>query len=180
MFDQVAPIVRADQARYGIPMRRCTVADLLARRPGHTTHDQCRIAFGGTTHTDPGPNFPWDYLFGLLAGSQPTVREGNMAIVFSWQGKVRMGFGPAQGYVTMDDTDMYSQWRSAYADPPCYPDKDENGFPTQTLEERGFTAEEVAMLYGHDMDDPPTPVGLVAHHHDGGLTGPAIPGEVDE
>jgi len=25
-------------------------------------------AFGGTDHTDPGPNFPWDYLLGLLTG----------------------------------------------------------------------------------------------------------------
>ena len=41
--------------KYGFPVRQVGVAGL----PGITTHDATR-AWGGTDHTDPGPNFPWD------------------------------------------------------------------------------------------------------------------------
>lgn len=33
---------------------------------GIATHDMARRAWGGTTHTDPGPNFPLDYLISLV------------------------------------------------------------------------------------------------------------------
>jgi hypothetical protein len=66
MFAQAAPIIRSDMARYGIPVRRCSVADLKAFRPGITSHNDLRLAFGGTTHTDPGPNFPWDVFLSTL------------------------------------------------------------------------------------------------------------------
>ena len=68
MIDQIAPIILADMDEFGIPLHRCTIADLIARRPGITSHNDLRVAFGGTTHTDPGANFPWDYLFDVLAG----------------------------------------------------------------------------------------------------------------
>lgn len=67
MFHQVVPLVVADAARFGIPHRRCTVNDLAARKPGHTTHNDLRLAFGVTTHTDPGTGFPFDYLFSLIS-----------------------------------------------------------------------------------------------------------------
>ena len=60
MFAQMAPIVRADAAEYGIPLERRSVAELRALRPGVTSHNDLRLAFGVTTHTDPGPAFPWD------------------------------------------------------------------------------------------------------------------------
>lgn len=69
MFDVVAPLIRADCTRWGIPMRRCTIDDLLNRRKGITSHNDLRVAFGGTTHTDPGPNFPWDYFLAVLNGT---------------------------------------------------------------------------------------------------------------
>lgn len=68
MFDQIVPIMQKDMIKYGIPIRRCSVDDLKAFRKGVTSHNDLRLAFGGTTHTDPGPNFPWDYLFDLLQG----------------------------------------------------------------------------------------------------------------
>lgn len=175
MFRQAVPYIRSDAQRYGIPLVRRTVNELKAFKPGITSHNDLRLAFGGTTHTDPGPNFPWDYFMDLI--NEPEVEEGSMAIVFDWQGKVRMGFGPAQGYKTMADDAMYRQWRSAYHSPPCYPETNENGYPTKTLEQAGFTAEEVVMLYGRDMDEiiPVPPGGLVPHTHDGDFTtGPAV------
>ena len=69
MLAQAAPLMKSDSARFGIPVRRCTVSDLQARKPGYTTHNDLRVAFGVTTHTDPGPNFPFDYLFSLISGS---------------------------------------------------------------------------------------------------------------
>jgi hypothetical protein len=66
MLNRIAPYIRSDAARFSIPLRRCSVADLQAFRPGITCHNDLRLAFGGTTHTDPGPNFPWDYLFAAL------------------------------------------------------------------------------------------------------------------
>jgi hypothetical protein len=174
MFAKAAPYIRADAAKYKIPLERRTVAELKARKPGVTSHNDLRLAFGNTTHTDPGPNYPWDYFMDLLNESDKTEGE-SMAIVFNWGGKTRMGFGPAQGYKTMADDAMYRQWRSAYSTPPCYPETGPDGYPTQTLEERGFTAEEVAQIYGTDMDEAPPP-GVAEHSHDGTVTiGPARP-----
>lgn len=41
---------------YGFPVKKAVPVGNL---PGITTHDATR-AWGGTDHTDPGPNFPWD------------------------------------------------------------------------------------------------------------------------
>ena len=81
MFAQAAPYIRADAARFGIPLRLCTVADLTAFRPGITSHNDLRLAFGQTTHTDPGPAFPWDVFMQILAGGGQ--EEGNdMAVAY--------------------------------------------------------------------------------------------------
>lgn len=68
MLAQAAPLMKSDMARFNIPLFRCAVSDLQAKRPGFTTHNDLRLAFGVTTHTDPGPNFPFDYLFDLISG----------------------------------------------------------------------------------------------------------------
>lgn len=86
MFHQVIPLVVADAIRFGIPHRRCSINDLVAKKPGHTTHNDLRIAFGVTTHTDPGPNFPFDYLLALLNGAVDMFLAqvtGNNAIYLS-------------------------------------------------------------------------------------------------
>lgn len=58
MLRRVARIAARDMARFSIPARWCTVDDLKARRPGLTTHNDLRLAFGVTSHTDPGAHFP--------------------------------------------------------------------------------------------------------------------------
>ena len=68
MFAQMAPLVRSDGKRFGIPLERRTVAELQAFRPGITSHNDLRLAFGGTTHTDPGPNFPWAEFLAVMNG----------------------------------------------------------------------------------------------------------------
>lgn len=77
MFRQAAPIIRADAAKYGIPIARCSIDDLKARRKGITSHNDLRLAYGGTTHTDPGPNFPWDVFMQI-------IQEDDMAADDVW------------------------------------------------------------------------------------------------
>lgn len=72
-------------ARHGIPLRWLTDSQLLAAWKGLgpgglTTHAQCTRVIGGTTHTDPGPNYPTDLLLeyakgGAAATKPPTVPE---------------------------------------------------------------------------------------------------------
>ena len=84
MFGQIAPIIRADAAKYGIPLRRCTIDDLKAFRPGITSHNDLRLAFGVTDHTDPGPNFPWDYLLAALTGEDDMSAETEQMVKDIW------------------------------------------------------------------------------------------------
>lgn len=69
MLVRLAPIVAASMTRWHIPNRWCSVADLRALRPGHTTHNDLRVAFGGTTHTDPGAGFPIDYVLAVVGAA---------------------------------------------------------------------------------------------------------------
>lgn len=53
---------------HGIAPRRATVAEMTAdpRVRAFYGHNDMRLAWGGTTHTDPGPNFPWDHLLAVV------------------------------------------------------------------------------------------------------------------
>src|SRR5690606_20584217 len=56
-----------DMAAHGITPRRLTIAEMKAGRlSGVITHNDMRLAWGGTDHTDPGPNFPMNHLLALL------------------------------------------------------------------------------------------------------------------
>jgi hypothetical protein len=46
--------------RYGIPLQKISVADLLAGHHGICGHVDVSQAWHQSDHTDPGPNFPWD------------------------------------------------------------------------------------------------------------------------
>ena len=59
--------IALDCREHAIEPRLLTVAEIKAGKlTGIITHDQMRQAWGGTTHTDPGPNFPLDHLLGLV------------------------------------------------------------------------------------------------------------------
>jgi len=70
MLRRACAIARRDMIEYKIPNRWCSIADLTARRGGHTTHNDLRIAFNVTTHTDPGPTFPRSLVLALVAGEE--------------------------------------------------------------------------------------------------------------
>jgi len=60
-----AAIIRHHWPDGSFQVRRATVAEMKAnpKVKAFYGHDDMRRAWGGTTHTDPGPNFPWDKLF---------------------------------------------------------------------------------------------------------------------
>jgi hypothetical protein len=85
-LDILAAELAADGLAYGIPDRHLTDAQLAAwhangRRledGGRCTHDQIHRVLGGTTHTDPMPNYPLDLLNAAVTrhrGGQPDPEE---------------------------------------------------------------------------------------------------------
>lgn len=91
MFNIVCPIAAHSMTRWGIPNRWCSIADLKTYRGGHTTHNDLRVAFGGTTHTDPGSGFPRDHVLALVdaalkggAVTTPTTLEEKVDKILAW------------------------------------------------------------------------------------------------
>lgn len=77
-WDLLAKQIRIDCAEHGITVQTLTIDEIRAgKRSGIITHDQARRAWGGTDHTDPGPNFPMGHLIALVKGepapSKPTT-----------------------------------------------------------------------------------------------------------
>jgi hypothetical protein len=63
-WDRLAQVLAVVCQHYDIEPRRASVAE-MKRNPkvrAFYGHDDMRRAWGGTTHTDPGSNFPWDHL----------------------------------------------------------------------------------------------------------------------
>lgn len=130
MFALIAPIIKADAARFNIPLRTLTDDQVRAYQPGITSHWQLGRAFGGTDHTDPGPNFPWDYLMSLLTGPTEDDMASSLVIedinspgayyVLGGDGVVRplpkTANGPADiGYV------LSGRWAPEAGQPPLPP-----------------------------------------------------------
>lgn len=65
---------------YDIAPRRATVAEMRANPQVRAFygHDDMRLAWGGTSHTDPGPNFPWDRLLGEVQRAIDPKEDGEM------------------------------------------------------------------------------------------------------
>jgi hypothetical protein len=59
--------IARDCRKHGIVPQLLTVAQMQdGKATGIVTHDLMRRAWHGTTHTDPGPNFPLDHLLALV------------------------------------------------------------------------------------------------------------------
>lgn len=72
MLDKAAEVAAKVCAKYDIPPRWLTDAELRSGTvKGFTTHAQVTRALGGT-HTDPGPNFPFDHFLGLVSARLDT------------------------------------------------------------------------------------------------------------
>lgn len=74
--------------QYGIPARHLTIGELAGRNKGFCTHNDVRLALGGTTHTDPGDGFPMDVFLGYVAqymgGGAPSVPPVHEQTLEEW------------------------------------------------------------------------------------------------
>jgi len=66
-WDKLGAVLAAVARHHNIPPVRVTVEQMKANPQvrGAYDHNQMRLAWGGTDHTDPGPNFPWDRLLSV-------------------------------------------------------------------------------------------------------------------
>jgi hypothetical protein len=147
MFALAAPYIRDDAKKYGIPLVRRTVAELRARMPGVTSHNDLRLAFGNTTHTDPGPNFPWDYFMDLINQSDEEEAEVARLTFFLADGDLWRSNGVTIRQISPAD---YSQIADRGDN---FPDK--NGAPPTTdiildPDRGGWTWSQIKAAYGED------------------------------
>jgi N-acetyl-anhydromuramyl-L-alanine amidase AmpD len=71
-WPKLTACIARDCAHWGITPQLLSIEDIKkGKRTGIITHNQARLAWGGTDHTDPGANFPMDYLVALVKGEQP-------------------------------------------------------------------------------------------------------------
>ena len=97
MLELSAALVAEKCRKYGIPVRHISAADILAGRKGLVGHADVSKAYPGRGgHTDPGPNFPWDYYLarvqahygapaGSGGGSTTSPTSGGGSINPSWR-----------------------------------------------------------------------------------------------
>lgn len=75
----LAYVIKNDPDLVGFQVRRASVSEMISnpKVKAFYAHDDMRRAWGGTTHTDPGPNFPWDHFLAkmkaALSGNVSTV-----------------------------------------------------------------------------------------------------------
>lgn len=60
VLERAAQLVAEICARWNIPIARLSVANLIQKKRGICGHYDVTMAFHKSTHTDPGPNFPWE------------------------------------------------------------------------------------------------------------------------
>jgi N-acetyl-anhydromuramyl-L-alanine amidase AmpD len=73
---------------YGIAVRRASVSEMKSnpKVKAFYSHDDMRQAWGGTTHTDPGGNFPWDRLFSAVnaaMGDPQAPSNGGASVAYT-------------------------------------------------------------------------------------------------
>lgn len=81
-WDKLGAVLAVVCKRYGIQVRRASVSEMKSnpKVKAFYGHNDMRLAWGGTSHTDPGPNFPWDRLFAAVnAALNPTAPEDDMS-----------------------------------------------------------------------------------------------------
>lgn len=79
--------LRTNPATRVIPAVWLTDAELKAGKLGHVTHAQIARVLGGTNHTDPGLQFPFNYTLQMLgATTAPTPVPEGMSLVYGMMG----------------------------------------------------------------------------------------------
>lgn len=82
MLRRAAKQVARDCRKWGIPARKLSVRQVSNGDKGICGHYDITLAFGQSTHTDPGVNFPWDRFIAMVKAElapPPTKEEDDMA-----------------------------------------------------------------------------------------------------
>lgn len=80
MLQRAAKLTAQLCREYGIPVVRVGPLDLKRGRPGITGHVDVTNAFRRSDHTDPGPQFPWDWFLNeVKAALQSDPKPGQKA-----------------------------------------------------------------------------------------------------
>lgn len=94
--------VRSSCALEHIPARWLTDAQVKAGELGHVTHAQISRVLGGSSHTDPGVNFPHDYVLARLKGCatepMPTPVDPSTFPVLHYRDQDAGSDGPVRTY----------------------------------------------------------------------------------
>lgn len=74
VFDKTAELTHDLCSRHNIPMLGLTASQLRSGDKGVISHNLSRVVYGGTTHVDPGPFFPWqEFMDKVRSFSNDTV-----------------------------------------------------------------------------------------------------------
>jgi hypothetical protein len=108
-----AAVIRAHWPDGSFQVRRASVAEMKANPEIKAMygHDDMRRAWGGTTHTDPGPGFPWDHLANVInaaLGEDSSMADysESQRKAFTWQYDGR-GIGENNGTTVKKSTLAY-------------------------------------------------------------------------
>lgn len=112
--------------KWGIPARRLTVAQLRAGEKGICAHADVTAAWHQSTHTDPGPNFPWSQFLDMVQQQleeedMPTAQEIAKAVwdeLVNWRGTGQQGLAQqvrAGTGIWYAQADAYRAWQHAQA-----------------------------------------------------------------
>lgn len=73
----LAYVIKNDPNLSGFQVRRASVAEMKAnpKIKAFYSHDDMRRAWGGTTHVDPGSNFPWDHFLSRVKNALSPVED---------------------------------------------------------------------------------------------------------
>lgn len=80
MLSATAAWIRERCTARGIPIRKLNPAQVAAGQPGVIGHVDWTLGMHDGSHTDPGPNFPWDHVIDLAQRGvpAPTVQEADL------------------------------------------------------------------------------------------------------
>jgi hypothetical protein len=103
MLDRIARWLAERARERGIPLDHIGPAGVANRTPGVIGHWDYTLGAHDGTHTDPGPNFPWDYVITKARQSDGHVRTGeNLMSQGTWEPCTKDSNGniiPKRGYL---------------------------------------------------------------------------------
>lgn len=115
-----------DCAKYQLPVRRLTLAQMRNGEKGLCGHVDVTDAYGLGDHRDPGPEFPWDVLLARVAAflaprPTPRRRPSMSTIYFNLETKKEWALagdspGTPANWLTTADQNIANAWAAAHGD----------------------------------------------------------------